>query len=136
MILNCIEAIAWPAVAAFTVQGMLKQCEGTTCLLSWVIIPLAVALRYVTTLVLLHFIRRRLFLQYHSFLRSYLINTCSISLISTLAAFLSIGDWWFFKKTGVKPGTREVTREVKLESGTPVGKKSDSEEVRYEQTRR
>ena len=47
MILNCIETVAWPAVVAFTVQGILKRCVGTTCVLSWVLIPLAVALRYV-----------------------------------------------------------------------------------------
>lgn len=47
MILSCIEVVAWPAVAAFTVQGIIKGCTGTTCILSWVIVPLAVALRYV-----------------------------------------------------------------------------------------
>lgn len=47
MILNCIEAVAWPAVVAFTVQGILKKCTGTTCILSWIIVPLAVVMRYV-----------------------------------------------------------------------------------------
>ncbi|KAH6711514.1 hypothetical protein BKA61DRAFT_577962 [Leptodontidium sp. MPI-SDFR-AT-0119] len=83
MILNCIEAVAWPAVVAFTVQGILKKCTGTTCVLSWIIVPLAV----------------------------------TMSMVSALAAFISIGDWQYFKKTGVKASEVEDTREVKLESG-------------------
>jgi hypothetical protein len=47
MILSCIEVVAWPAVVAFTVQGIIKRCVGTTCILSWVLVPLAVAIRYV-----------------------------------------------------------------------------------------
>lgn len=50
MILNCIEAVAWPAVVAFTVQGILKKCTGTTCVLSWIIVPLAVTMRFVALL--------------------------------------------------------------------------------------
>lgn len=50
MILSCIEVVAWPAVVAFTVQGIIKKCVGTTCILSWVIVPLAVTIRYVLPL--------------------------------------------------------------------------------------
>ncbi|PVH76378.1 hypothetical protein DL98DRAFT_574418 [Cadophora sp. DSE1049] len=83
MILNCIEAVAWPAVVAFTVQGILKKCTGTTCILSWIIVPLAVVM----------------------------------SMVSALAAFISIGDWQYFRKTGVRPSqVEEETSEVKLES--------------------
>ncbi|KAK0118073.1 hypothetical protein ONS95_012381 [Cadophora gregata] len=83
MVLNLIEAVAWPAVVAFTVQGILKKCTGTNCILSWIIVPLAVVM----------------------------------SLVSALAAFISIGDWQYFRKIGLKPSeTREETDEVKLES--------------------
>jgi len=83
LILNCIEAVAWPAVVAFTVQGILKKCTGTTCILSWIIVPLAVVM----------------------------------SILSALAAFISIGDWQYFKRTGLKPSeTLEETSEVKLDS--------------------
>ncbi|CAL3970279.1 unnamed protein product [Diplocarpon coronariae] len=42
MILAIIDGISWPAVVAFTVQGVMKKCDGTTCTLSWIIIPLGV----------------------------------------------------------------------------------------------
>lgn len=42
---------------------------------------------------------------------------CLCSMVSALAAFISIGDWQYFKKTGVKASEVEDTREVKLESG-------------------
>ncbi|KAH7319240.1 hypothetical protein BKA65DRAFT_569531 [Rhexocercosporidium sp. MPI-PUGE-AT-0058] len=93
MVLNCIEAVAWPAAVAFTVQGILKKCTGTTCILSWIIVPLAVVL----------------------------------SVVSALAAFMSIGDWRYFKKLGVKPSEVEDTREVKLESATATATSTTSD---------
>ncbi|PVH70416.1 hypothetical protein DL98DRAFT_577881 [Cadophora sp. DSE1049] len=101
MILNCIETVAWPAVVAFTVQGIVKRCVGTTCVLSWVLVPLAVVL----------------------------------SLVSTLAAFISIGDWMYFKKTGVKPGEREDNRVVNLESVTKKSSRGPFNEDDYQRER-
>ncbi len=45
------------------------------------------------------------------------IDGCAYSILSALAAFISIGDWQYFKRTGLKPSeTVEETSEVKLES--------------------
>ncbi|KAH7391326.1 hypothetical protein BKA64DRAFT_756372 [Cadophora sp. MPI-SDFR-AT-0126] len=102
LVLNCIEAVAWPAVVAFTVQGILKKCTGTTCILSWIIVPLAVVM----------------------------------SMVSALAAYLSVGDWQYFKQTGLKPSeTLEQTSEHKLESAQVRARDINPEVTRPKKSR-
>ncbi|KFZ24856.1 hypothetical protein V502_00657 [Pseudogymnoascus sp. VKM F-4520 (FW-2644)] len=78
MILSCIEVVAWPAVVAFTVKGIIKRCVGTTCILSWVLVPLAVAM----------------------------------SLLSTIGAYIAVGDWLYLRKNGVKPKAAAFKEEL------------------------
>ncbi|KFY04539.1 hypothetical protein V491_09322 [Pseudogymnoascus sp. VKM F-3775] len=87
MILSCIEVVAWPAVVAFTVQGIIQKCVGTTCILSWVLVPLAVAM----------------------------------SLVSTIGAYIAMGDWLYLKGNGLKPKAAAV-EEVGMESISSRGR--------------
>ncbi|KAH7160404.1 hypothetical protein B0J13DRAFT_519815 [Dactylonectria estremocensis] len=44
MILNCLEVAFWGAVAFLTLQANIKQCDGTSCTLGWIVVVLAVIL--------------------------------------------------------------------------------------------
>ncbi|KAM5341491.1 hypothetical protein ACJ41O_014522 [Fusarium nematophilum] len=46
-ILNALEVVFWGAVAFLMIQANTKFCQGTNCVLSWVIVALAVILKYV-----------------------------------------------------------------------------------------
>ncbi|KAF2179569.1 hypothetical protein K469DRAFT_542703, partial [Zopfia rhizophila CBS 207.26] len=49
-ILNVIEQVAWGAVAFLGIQANMKSCSGTGCVLSWVVVVLAIILSMVSTL--------------------------------------------------------------------------------------
>ncbi|KAH6986914.1 hypothetical protein EDB80DRAFT_589804 [Ilyonectria destructans] len=45
-ILNALEIVFWGAVVYLTIQANTKYCVGTTCVLGWAIVGLAITLRY------------------------------------------------------------------------------------------
>jgi hypothetical protein len=38
VIISCLEIVFWGAVAFLVMQAHLKQCSGTMCYLSWVVV--------------------------------------------------------------------------------------------------
>lgn len=47
VIISCLEIVFWGAVAFLVFQGNLSRCEGVTCYLSWVVVGIAVVIKYV-----------------------------------------------------------------------------------------
>lgn len=47
VIISCLEIVFWGAVAFLVFQGNLSRCEGITCYLSWVVVGIAVVVKYV-----------------------------------------------------------------------------------------
>lgn len=46
-ILCSLEIVFWGAVAFLVFQANLKMCDGVMCALSWVVVGLAVVIKYV-----------------------------------------------------------------------------------------
>jgi hypothetical protein len=45
-ILNSLEIVFWGAVCFLMIQANIQRCSGTSCILSWIIVVLAVFMRY------------------------------------------------------------------------------------------
>lgn len=46
-ILNCMEIVFWAAVAYLLIQSNMQSCTGLGCTLAWVIVVMAIILRFV-----------------------------------------------------------------------------------------
>ncbi|RDW60591.1 hypothetical protein BP6252_11974 [Coleophoma cylindrospora] len=47
-ILNIIDIVSWAAVAYLGIQSNMKRCVGTSCLLSWIVVILAIILSIIS----------------------------------------------------------------------------------------
>ncbi|KAJ4331974.1 hypothetical protein N0V95_009767 [Ascochyta clinopodiicola] len=47
-IISCLEIVFWGAVAFLVMQANLSRCEGVICYLSWVVVGLAVVIKFVS----------------------------------------------------------------------------------------
>jgi hypothetical protein len=47
VILSCLEVVFWGAVAFLVMQANLKMCTGVSCVLSWIVVGIAVVIKYV-----------------------------------------------------------------------------------------
>lgn len=86
-ILNCLEIVFWAAVAFLVVQANLSRCVGIYCTLSWVVVVLAIILRYEREIALL-------------FYRCELTRRLSIS--ESYTAVVSIQEFRSYKARGGK----------------------------------
>lgn len=101
MILNCLEVAFWGAVAFLTLQANIKQCDGTSCTLGWIVVVLAVILKYVHT----HRSRR---------LSTGLTPSCSI--LANYTAIVSVLDWKHFRNYRMPRGTKISSQRSDQES--------------------
>ena len=54
VIISCLEIVFWGAVAFLVFQGNISRCEGVICYLSWVVVGIAVVIKFASLLTSAH----------------------------------------------------------------------------------
>ena len=115
MILNSLEVVFWAAVVFMMIQANLKFCQGTSCVLSWVVCVLGGVLRYVFHFLGCWFCEGGRVEGWERGLGKRRRLTDGVnSVVAAWTAVVSILDWRYHKATGMQRGVMvEMKNEFK-----------------------